>query len=200
MLIVDVPDVENDTYTTKLHWMVKDVVASPVESIIKEGNGETVVPYLPPHPFRGMKYHRYPIFVFEQPSDEWLSTRTQIHTQHKQSQIQSDLHPAAAPVPPSTTTDSNFSPLLTMSTASQGTGLRTYATESKSKYAWTNLDRDTFSIRAWANQMGMKPVGAHLVRCEWDENVPHILQLLGIKERAFKKIKSQETSPFDFDR
>lgn len=175
--------------------MVKDVVASPVKSIIREGNGETVVPYLPPHPFRGMKYHRYPIFVFEQPSDEWLSTRTQIHTQHKQSQLQSDLPARSAS--PSTTTDPNVSPLLAMS-STQGSSLRTYATESKSKYAWTNLDRDTFSIRAWANQMGMKPVGAHLVRCEWDENVPHILQLLGIKERAFKKIKSQETSPFDF--
>lgn len=207
MLIVDVPDVENDTFTTKLHWMVKDVVASPVESIIKDGNGETVVPYLPPHPFRGMKYHRYPIFVFEQPSDEWLETRTQVHSQHKQSQLQSD-QPAlptttTTTTAPQATTDPNFSPLMAMSSttgAATGNTLRTYATESKSKYAWTNLDRDTFSIRAWANQMGMRPVGAHLVRCEWDENVPHILQLLGIKERAFKRIKSQETTPFDFDR
>ena len=70
MLIIDVPDVENDTFQTKLHWMVKDIVASPVKTIIQEGNGKTVVPYLPPHPFRGMKYHRYPIFVFEQPSKE----------------------------------------------------------------------------------------------------------------------------------
>ena len=46
--------------------------------------------------------------------------------------------------------------------------------------------------------MGMKPVGAHLVRCEWDENVPIICQELGLKERAFKKIRSEETSIFDF--
>ena len=48
--------------------------------------------------------------------------------------------------------------------------------------------------------MGMKPVGAHLVRCEWDENVPVIMESLGLKERAFKKIKSQETSIYDFPR
>lgn len=198
------PDVESDTFKTKLHWMVKDVVASPVESIIQEGNGETVVPYLPPHPFRGMKYHRYPIFVFEQPSDEWLATRTQIHSQHKQQQLQSKpstptTTSPATTAPTATATDPSLSPLLAMSNATPGpSGLRTYATDSKSKYAWSNLNRDTFSIRGWANQMGMKPVGAHLVRCQWDENVPNIMQLFGIKERAFKKIKSQETSPFDF--
>lgn len=195
------PDVENDTFKTKLHWMVKDVVASPVESIIKEGNGETVVPYLPPHPFRGMKYHRYPIFVFEQPSEEWLATRTQVHSQRKQQLQSKPSNPPEVTTSTSSstsTTDPNFSPLLTISNPS-ATSLRTYATDSKSKYAWPNLNRDTFSIRGWANQMGMKPVGAHLVRCQWDENVPNILQLLGIKERAFKKIKSQETTPFDFD-
>jgi hypothetical protein len=173
---LDVPDVENDTFKTKLHWMVKDIVASPVKSIIHKGNGETVIPYLPPHPFRGMKYHRYPFFVFEQPSDEWLASRTQVFNRLKSPE--------------------NIS--LPTSTSTSTTGLRTYANDAgfaKSKYAWQNLDRDTFSIRAWSNQMGMKPVGAHLVRCEWDDNVPIILQELGIQERAFKKVKSEETSP-----
>ena len=186
MLTLDVPDVENDTFKTKLHWMVKDIVASPTKSIIKDGNGETVVPYLPPHPFRGMKYHRYPIFVFEQPSDEWLASRTQVFTEHKEQIRQQQNNPSS---------------LLPSSLSSSGNTLRTYATESKpskSKYGWQDFNRDTFSIRAWANQMGMKPVGAHLLRCEWDENVPLILRTLGVQERAFKKIKSQETSPFDY--
>jgi hypothetical protein len=183
--------------------MVKDIVASPIKSIVMDGNGETVVPYLPPHPFRGMKYHRYPIFVFEQPSDEWLATRPQVF---QQKLAATASQPSPAPEPPTTTTAdsvaSKVSPLLAQATT--GTTLRTYTTESnpwgRYKYVWDNLKRDNFNIRAWANQMGMKPVGAHLVRCEWDENVPSILQTLGIKERAFKKIKSQETSPFDFSR
>ena len=137
-----------------------------------------------------MKYHRYPLFVFEQPSDEWLSTRTEIHHQHKEFRLQERTESPSVP-------DLTVSPPLTIPTTPANT-LRAYATASTSKYAWSNIDRDTFNIRAWANQMGMKPVGAHLVRCEWDSNVPFILQSLGLRERAFKKIKSEETTPFDF--
>src|ERR1700721_1393341 len=134
--------------------MVKDIKASPLETIIEPSNGITVIDYLPPHPFRGMAYHRYPLFVFQQPPDTWLESRPWLSPRHDRPNL--------------------------------------------SKYAWENINRDTFSLRAWANQMGMKPVGAHLLRCEWDEHVPEILSRLGIPERAFKKIKSQETSPFDF--
>lgn len=185
---IDVPDVENDSFRTKLHWMVKDIVVSPVKTIVKDGNGETVVPWLPPHPFRGMKYHRYPLFVFEQPPDEWLASRTEVYRQHKESQLEQ-----CSKVP----LDSTMAPLLTIPTTSANT-LRTYATATNSKYHWSNINRDNFNVRAWANQMGMKPVGAHLVRCEWDDNVPRICESLGIKERAFKKIRSEETDRFDF--
>ena len=196
---------ENDTFRTKLHWLVKDIVASPVSTIIAEGNGTTVVEYLPPHPFRGMKYHRYPIFVFEQPSQQWLESRTQVFRQHQQ-QVQQQGFPTTPAEPPqepdssSITEGIQVSPLLTISSSPAAT-MRTYSTRSKSKYVWSPSDaveRDTFNLRAWANQMGMKPVGAHLVRCEWDESVPDVLRQLGIPERAFKKIKSEETSPFDF--
>jgi hypothetical protein len=176
--------------------MVKDIVASPTKSIIQTGNGKTVVPYLPPHPFRGMKYHRYPILVFEQPADEWLATRDAVFQEHKLEALQqTGLRIESTDTTSTEALASKLSPLL--STMSTTTGIRAYTTDSKprSKYDWSNLDRDTFSIRAWANQMGMKPVGAHLVRCEWDENVPSILQSYNIPERAFKKIKSQECSP-----
>lgn len=188
---LDVPDVSNDSFQTKLHWMVKDIVASPVKTIIQEGNGTTVVPYLPPHPFRGMKYHRYPIFVFEQPSKEVA--------QRQQSLLQQQIRQQPNEIDTVTTYTEGIkiSPLLTIPSTT-GTNLRTYSTNSKSPT--TIVDCDNFNIRKWANAMGMKPVGAHLVRCEWDEHVPVILESLGLKERAFKKIKSQETSIFDFPR
>ena len=185
---------ENDTFRTKLHWIVKDIVASPVKSIIREGNGETVIPYLPPHPYRGMKYHRYPIFLFEQPSDEWLASRSEVFRLHKEQVLQHNSTAAT-----SATTDGIKVPVSLTIPTTGGTALRAYTTDvSKSKYGWTNLDRDNFSIRAWANQMGMKPVGAHIVRCEWDSDVAGILESLRLPERAFKKIRSEETSPFDF--
>jgi hypothetical protein len=201
--MVDVPDVENDSFRTKLHWMVKDIVASPVKTIIKQGNGTTVVPYLPPHPFRGMKYHRYPIFIFEQPSKEWLNARTRVFRDHKQQVTQQLEQPQQVePESASLTEGIQVSPLLTIPSSSGTTTMRTYSTKSKSKYIWSpndTVNRDTFNLRAWANQLGLKPVGAHLVRCEWDESVPEVLRLLGIPERAFKTIKSEETSPFDFN-
>lgn len=186
--------------------MVKDIEASPVKTIIKEGNGTTVVPYLPPHPFRGMNYHRYPIFVFEQPSQEWLESRTRVFNEHKQQIMQSptiNLPQQVETESPSLADGIQVPPLVTTIPSCTGTTLRTYSTTSKSKpkYIWSpneSVNRDTFNLRAWANQMGMKPVGAHLVRCEWDESVPEVLRLLGIPERAFKTIKSEETSPFDF--
>jgi len=201
--MVDVPDVENDSFRTKLHWMVKDIVASPVKTIIKEGNGTTVVPYLPPHPFRGMKYHRYPIFIFEQPSNEWLKARTRVFREHKKQVTQQLEQPQQLQPESASLTDAiQVSPLLTTIPSSGTTTMRTYSTKSKSKYIWSphdTVNRDTFNLRAWANQLGLKPVGAHLVRCEWDGSVPEVLRLLGIPERAFKTIKSEETSPFDFN-
>lgn len=174
--------------------MVKDIAASPVNTIIREGNGKTVVPYVPPHPYRGMKYHRYPIFVFEQPSNEWKQR------QHLRQQ-NLDIQPRTAI---STKTEAlTMSPLLTIP-GTMGSSLRTYATATPDPdpesidTSFAGINRDAFNIRSWATTNGMKPVGAHLVRCIWDANVPEILQSLGLKERAFKKIRSEETSPLDF--
>jgi Phosphatidylethanolamine-binding protein len=185
-LTVDVPDVENDSFTTKVHWMVKNIVASPTETIIRPENGETVLEYLPPHPFKGMAYHRYPIFVFEQPNDQFLATRIGL--------------PAQEPPQPNSIPTVSSSPDSIFVTPSPATGARTYATESppRSRYLWSALRRDRFNLRAWANELGMKPVGAHLVRCEYDEHVPGILASLGLPERAFKRIRSEETSVGDF--
>jgi hypothetical protein len=175
--------------------MVKDIAASPVDTIIREGNGETVVPYLPPHPYRGMKYHRYPIFVFEQPSNEWKQK------QHLQQQNQRVVQPRTET--PTNTETLTMSPLLTIP-STMSTSLRTYATAVPAPdlepidSTPSDINRDNFNIRSWARKNGMKPVGAHLVRCEWDADVPEILQSLGLKERAFKKIRSEETSPLDF--
>src|SRR5262249_7626994 len=127
----------------------------------------------------------YPLFVFEQPSDEWIKPRT--------------IPYVSTPQPQPSVENIKISPLLTM--PSTGSSLRTYVTDSsKSKYIWWESEthsRENFNVRAWVNQLGMKPVGAHLVRCEWDENVDSIFERYGIQKRAFKKIRSEETSRAD---
>lgn len=197
--MIDIPDVENDTYTTKLHWMVRNVWASPVKTIVKEGNGETVVPYLPPHPYKGMAYHRYPIFVFEQPSKEWEEQQT-AHLQQTTKTKPASTKPtnkksAERTLDAASTRDGiSISPLLASMGSMSTPALRTFSTSSRPPV----YDRDNFNIRAWANLNGLKPVGAHLVRCEWDTNVPEIIASLGLEEKAYKKIRSEETTPFDF--
>ena len=168
-------------------------MASPVKTIIREGNGETVVPYLPPHPYKGMKYHRYPIFVFEQPSKEWEDKQAAHQLLQKSQQKKTPERTLDAT---STTDVTQVGPLLTMMGSASATPLRTYSTSSR--LPTPAYGRDDFNIRAWATANGLKPVGAHLVRCEWDENVSEIIASLGLEEKVFKKIKSEETSPFDF--
>jgi Phosphatidylethanolamine-binding protein len=197
--MADVPDVENDTYTTKLHWMVRNVWASPVKTIVKEENGETVVPYLPPHPYKGMAYHRYPIFVFEQPSKEWEEQQA-AHLQQTTKTKSATTKPSNTKSvertsdTTSTTDGISVSPLLASVAPMSTPALRTFSTSSRPPV----YDRDNFNIRAWANLKGLKPVGAHLVRCEWDSHVPGIIASLGLEEKAYKKIRSEETTPFDF--
>jgi hypothetical protein len=63
--------------------------------------------------------------------------------------------------------------LMTMGSMSTMT-LRTYSTSSR--LPTVMYDRNNFSICAWANINGpIKPVGAHLVRCDWDPNVQRII-------------------------
>ncbi|KAJ7590621.1 phosphatidylethanolamine-binding protein [Mycena floridula] len=66
MLDPDVPDPENQSYTTYLHWMQPNIPLSCSNtSRLTISNDHT--PYLPPHPQKGSPYHRYTIFFLLQP-------------------------------------------------------------------------------------------------------------------------------------
>ncbi|KAJ8652765.1 hypothetical protein O0I10_011570 [Lichtheimia ornata] len=62
----DSPDVANKTYQQRCHWLITNVPLSATESIVKDG--ETVLDYIPPHPQKGTKYHRYTLIAYEQPN------------------------------------------------------------------------------------------------------------------------------------
>src|SRR5258708_4459361 len=68
MVDPDVPDPENLIYKQFLHWVVPKIPLSALQS------GKNVplpenhpVPWIPPHPTNGTKYHRYVIFLFQNP-------------------------------------------------------------------------------------------------------------------------------------
>ncbi|ORZ07666.1 phosphatidylethanolamine-binding protein, partial [Absidia repens] len=66
MMLVDPdsPDVANQTYQQRCHWLVTNVPLSATESIVQGGN--TVLDYIPPHPQKGTKTHRYTWIAYEQ--------------------------------------------------------------------------------------------------------------------------------------
>ncbi|KIM32584.1 hypothetical protein M408DRAFT_183496 [Serendipita vermifera MAFF 305830] len=72
MVDPDAPDVRNQTYRTYLHWLVPNIRLSSTTSspISLLGSEETSVPYIPPHPQNGTPYHRYCIFLLENPDPQ----------------------------------------------------------------------------------------------------------------------------------
>jgi large subunit ribosomal protein L35 len=59
----DDPYPEERSFRTKCHWIVKDI---PCTGTATASQGTTVLPYLPPHPQKGTKKHRYALLVFKQ--------------------------------------------------------------------------------------------------------------------------------------
>lgn len=67
----DTPDVENDTYSTTLHWGLKDVELSNNDSIIDikklDAHPEySLIDYLPPVPEKNLGNQRFAVWVFRQ--------------------------------------------------------------------------------------------------------------------------------------
>ncbi|KAI8342593.1 phosphatidylethanolamine-binding protein [Chlamydoabsidia padenii] len=60
----DSPDVANQTYQQHCHWLVTNVPLSATESVVK--GGDTILDYVPPHPQKGTKAHRYTWIAYEQ--------------------------------------------------------------------------------------------------------------------------------------
>jgi large subunit ribosomal protein L35 len=71
----DVPDVENHTFTSTIHWLVPNINLSastrifPSPSFPASSSKHNVslpnpyFPYVPPHPHKGTPYHRYTFIV-----------------------------------------------------------------------------------------------------------------------------------------
>ncbi|KAG0042999.1 hypothetical protein BGZ83_011947 [Gryganskiella cystojenkinii] len=64
----DVPDVEKQTFMQKLHWVISNVPLSATSTKVSKDTSDIILPYVPPHPAKGTKYHRYTLVVAEQPN------------------------------------------------------------------------------------------------------------------------------------
>ncbi|KAF9158329.1 hypothetical protein DFQ26_007749 [Actinomortierella ambigua] len=68
MVDPDVPDMDNQAYKQKLHWVMTNVPLSATQTLVDPSTANVILPYLPPHPHKGTKYHRYTVLVCEQPN------------------------------------------------------------------------------------------------------------------------------------
>ncbi|GAA5808411.1 hypothetical protein MFLAVUS_011384 [Mucor flavus] len=67
MVDPDSPDVTNKTYQQHCHWLVSNVPLSATSPAVS--GGDSILEYIPPHPQKGTKYHRYTLIAFEQPNE-----------------------------------------------------------------------------------------------------------------------------------
>ncbi|CAG8488518.1 8907_t:CDS:2 [Funneliformis caledonium] len=68
MVDPDMPDTSNETYQTEWHWLITNIPINVTKSDIS--GGETILPFIPPHPPKGTKYHRYTFAILEQPNNQ----------------------------------------------------------------------------------------------------------------------------------
>ncbi|KAI8370448.1 phosphatidylethanolamine-binding protein, partial [Radiomyces spectabilis] len=71
----DSPDVANKTYKQRCHWLMANVPLSATQSRVTDGN--TILEYVPPHPEKGTKYHRYTLIAYEQPNQDKLDIKAE---------------------------------------------------------------------------------------------------------------------------
>ncbi|KAK9453633.1 hypothetical protein V1511DRAFT_504070 [Dipodascopsis uninucleata] len=68
----DTPDIDNDTFSTTLHYVLTDVKAGGNNTKVDKLTCRELVSYIPPHPEKNTGYHRYAVWVFEQKNNEPL--------------------------------------------------------------------------------------------------------------------------------
>ncbi|CAG8738904.1 20285_t:CDS:2, partial [Racocetra persica] len=64
MVDPDMPDVENKRFQTQWHWLITNIPINATKTDIS--GGTEILQYVPPHPPKGTKYHRYTLGAFEQ--------------------------------------------------------------------------------------------------------------------------------------
>ncbi|KAK0519098.1 mitochondrial 54S ribosomal protein YmL35 [Tilletia horrida] len=70
----DVPDELSMSYSTFVHWHLTDIPLSATQTAVSTASAKTVQSYIPPHPQKGSRYHRYTTILFEQTSASFNSS------------------------------------------------------------------------------------------------------------------------------
>lgn len=75
----DVPNTENDNFSTRCHYLATNIPISPTATSLplsKAQEPQLVLPWLPPFAQKGSPYHRYSIFILEQEPGNTIDVTT----------------------------------------------------------------------------------------------------------------------------
>ncbi|KAJ7051219.1 hypothetical protein C8F01DRAFT_1176268 [Mycena amicta] len=193
MLMVDpdVPDPENQTYTTFLHWLKPNIPLSATHAgRIPFLNTHTR--YIPPHPQRGTPYHRYVTLLLPQPPQPGLqynrnteALMTDRYVRYKQSlQDQAAMDAARAAAVEAAVAEAtqgrtpSHRPRPTHPNARLPVSMLADIPSISSRLMGMPIVPDSerlgFDVRAFIKQWRLNPAhggGAHMFREVWDNDV-----------------------------
>lgn len=70
----DVPDVVNNIFTSRCHFLASNITISPTNRIVNlstlSGTDQRILPWIPPHAQKGSPYHRLSVFILQQRSNQ----------------------------------------------------------------------------------------------------------------------------------
>ena len=166
------PDLKNDTFKRRLHWLVSNIRISPTQTQAIGLNAipgaTTIKSYLPPHVQKGIKYHRYCLFVFRQEKPIVLKEEAQ--------------NPLSAEVPESGPTKPDTPAKEVSSESNRPLGVNSEtSTRSEPKELKVGYQkRDGFDLRSFQAKFQLKPIGAFIWRGEWDSGTKDVMERLGL--------------------
>lgn len=139
----DVPNLETDGFDYRCHFLAANIPISPSSTSLPlsrlSPETQIVLPWLPPYAQKGSPYHRYSVFVLQQPEGESLDVAA----------------------------------------------LR------------DRVRRDGFNLRGFNDRYTVRPIGAYVFRCIWDEGTAGVMMGAGIEGAAVEfRRKKPEKMPY----
>ncbi|KAF3930635.1 hypothetical protein ABW19_dt0205887 [Dactylella cylindrospora] len=202
----DRPNLEKNGFDFYLQWMVTNCPLSITDQLTigrspVYGGRDEVAPYEPPYVYKGEKYHRYCLFIFEQKgrlevgkgptkstgelpkTGDMNITGTSVEGGEDPS-LNSEAVSSEVSVPTDPVTETGSKDIL-KSTSEDGSD--TAAIPSGER-----IQRLGFNLRSFVFKHDLTAIGAHMWRVEYDHYMMDVMKKIGIKDWDKKFVKHPE--------
>ncbi|CAK7274002.1 mitochondrial 54S ribosomal protein YmL35 [Sporothrix epigloea] len=158
----DVPDLENDNFQTRCHFLAANIPVAPTDSSVPlsrlDPATQLVLPWLPAFSQKGSAPHRLAVFVLEQKAADSSSTSAGVSDDNRSARIDTAaLQKMFASDPASA---------IAASTEDAASSIKSH--------------RDGFSISSFVSKHGLTVIGCTLFRTEWDAGTAGVMERAGV--------------------